>query len=450
MQKIKVEFEKLINESIDKSNNLTKENNTLTLENIIFDKDFFILNKTGVSLDLYYDNNKININCNELILNNCEINKFIINNIVRNISKLTIKDNCKINELEFINNLALNIDIQNSKIQKIKFEDINKNISPSILKTHQNDYNTKINFDNNTIKNIEILNSDFYGRFYFSKFNHLDKQEDKKNDIKNIKIINSNFYNNFKLHNSTIEKFEIYNTNFEKDADFYKTKFLAEDKKEIYFKSCIFKGLVLFGSSIYNEKVIFEYVTFKEHGHFKNAVFKNGIDLELAIIEKEINFYGIEIKKESNVSQETYRIIKHQLEKLGNKIQANKYYSLELLKRKHNLPFYSPNKWALQLHQWSSNFYQWWFLAFFWIFCTSLFTAMYIHNQSFYDIFYNVITFNESYIKTGLSKIINYMSIINMNKEFIESNFIAFALNKLFLGYLYFQFITSFRKDARK
>lgn len=344
------------------------------------------------------------------------------------------------------------LEFKNSTILNILFNKINSAVASDIRNDNhiKLNYNIKFNYNKN-IENFTIKDSDFYGHFNFSNFN---KKTSNPviigNYIDNLTIDNTTFKNNFKLHNSEIKKIEIDNTNFEKDVDFYKTKFLAADKKNVCFQSIIFRGLALFGDTIFNEKAIFEYVTFKEESHFKNAEFKNGIDLELAIIQKEINFYGMQIKNPKNTSQETYRIIKHQFEKLGNKIEVNNYYALELMKRKQNLPKYSPNKWSLLLHQATSNFSQWWLLSFFWILVVSFFTAFFVHNQSFGDIINNVIALNSSYIKIGLIKMFNYMSILNIDKDLIEKNFEIFMLNKLALGYLYYQFVNSFRKDVRK
>ena len=55
-------------------------------------------------------------------------------------------------------------------------------------------------------------------------------------------------------------------------------------------------------------------------------------------IEKEINFYGAKgLENSEHISQETYRIIKYNCQKIANQIEANKYHALELKKRKEAL-----------------------------------------------------------------------------------------------------------------
>lgn len=40
--------------------------------------------------------------------------------------------------------------------------------------------------------------------------------------------------------------------------------------------------------------------------------------------------------------------------------------------------------------------------------------------------------------------------VLLTSKEIFSSNYLMFVLNKVLLGYLYYQFVTAIRKDTRK
>jgi len=188
--------------------------------------------------------------------------------------------------------------------------------------------------DELSIKNIEIAS-----KVYINKQHSTN---DKMTKISKLNITNSIFKENFKLHHCEVDEILIEDTDFEKHADFNNTTFgNLSNKDTIYFKALNFKGLALFGHCIFNQKVSFRYVTFEDFSHFKNATFKRGLDLDYANITKEMNFFGIkELEtKESmrETSQETYRIIKYNLDNIGNTVDANKFFSLEMQKHKDML-----------------------------------------------------------------------------------------------------------------
>jgi len=191
-----------------------------------------------------------------------------------------------------------------------------------------------------SIKNIEITSKIYINKQCF--------ENDKTTKITNLNIKNAIFKEDFKLHHCEVTKMTVINTDFEKYADFENTtfgNFLIEDT--IYFKSVKFKGLALFGHCIFNQKVSFRDVTFEDFSHFRNATFKRGLDLDYANITKEMNFFGIkELETKESIrttSQETYRIIKYKLDNIGNTVDANKFFSLEMQKHKDML-FSLPKK----------------------------------------------------------------------------------------------------------
>jgi|GEM_PF-2166219 len=371
----------------------------------------------------------------------------------------------------------------NCDIQSLKFENYS-----NLLEEHKYDliFDSFHNKDENNL-NIMIDNSHFYGKFYINKKN-LRENDSKERDIKiqSFYIKNSIFHHNFKLHYAIIEEFEINDSNFEDKADFFNTKFINGHSKKspISFYAINFNELAIFEECEFCEKVDFTYVTFKGLSQFRKATFKKGLNLDNTNIEKDMNFFEIksvdssESKKQT--SQETYRIIKHQLEKQNNKIEANRYYSCELEKRRKNL---ASNLNCIEnilsyivfsLHNMTSAHARNWFLVLMWIIATGLFTTLACDSEipktillslviSFFilGLFHwtyfpiivalisSIILFKVYYVPFHIHEILQHTNLLfNIGKE---NNFssLLFA-NKIALGYLYYQFITSVRKDTSK
>ncbi|WP_072679531.1 hypothetical protein [Arcobacter sp. LA11] len=304
-----------------------------------------------------------------------------------------------------------------------------------------------------TIENIEII----------SKF-YINKQYDGNNSVCKIEkllISNSIFRENFKLHHCEVDEINIKDTDFEKNADFYKSHFKSgfildegKDLTDIYFQAINFRGLTLFGDTIFDNKFHLKYITLEGASHFRNAKFKKGLDLDYTNVNMDnpINFFGIKglsskISK-LNTSQETYRVIKYNFEELANKLEANKYHNLELQKHRKNIYkkvkdwfFYdekiklsdlldgivSSIHWASSIH--SSN----WLLSLIWIFIVSYLTNLYLFNV---------------YLPS-LECMFKYINILSKLEDFNQS-YLVMTLNKVSLGYLYYQFLTAVRKDTRK
>lgn len=289
-----------------------------------------------------------------------------------------------------------------------------------------------------SIKNLTVDSCEFHGKFYINKE---DDEISNQLNIGKLIIKNSEFKNNFKLHNCKVNEIEIKDVDFEKNADFYKSKFIKGiDENDIYFKSINFKSLALFGDTEFFEKLIFKYVTFEGHNHFKSAKLHKGLDLEYTNVQKEINFYGMEILDKNTTSQETYRIIKNQFEKLNNKIEANKYHALEMEQHrksvwknifKCNSFFESLSDGIISLVHWiSSNHSSSWIRALVWIFVVSFITSWSLGSVT-------------------LDNFFKYINILSKIEDF-NCSYMAMTLNKVSLGYLYYQFLTAVRKDTRK
>lgn len=267
---------------------------------------------------------------------------------------------------------------------------------------------------------------------------------DKKIDIYQLRIQNSTFQRDFSVYKACIKNIEIYNVDFESLSEFNEVEF----KGKFNLHEITYKGFTLFDKCIFDTKVEFEYIVFEKFTSFRGSIFNKGLNLEYTSSDKEINFYGIEILDKTTTSQETYRIIKNQFEKLNNKIEANKYHALELeqhrkdIKTKILTDFKSFFKFApdglVSLFHWtSSNHSSNWFLALFWIFIVSFCTNVFLGNTTIDFSLY------------GWNNLFKYINILSKIEDFNDS-YIAMTLNKVSLGYLYYQFLTAVRKDTRK
>lgn len=316
-----------------------------------------------------------------------------------------------------------------------------------------------------SIQELNIINSIFIGKFYINKQYGKNKKEIQ---IDNLSISDSTFEENFKLHNANVKVFSIENTDFERHADFFKSSFftgtLLEDKKEnindgdIGFKGINFRGLALFGDTTFKRKLIFKYVTFEGYSHFRKAKLEQGLDLDYSNIQNEINFFDLQLldtdEAKKHTSQETYRIIKHNFEKIGNKIEANKYLALELEQRKIILENCTNNiqerldLLVFKVNWISSEFGTNWLKPLGFIFITSLVTIWFLHFSLFIELIKDPNIFKFEYIEKALKELFQYMYILNKNDKFLSSPGVV-LFNKALLGYFYYQFLISIRKNTK-
>ncbi len=423
---------------------------------------------------LDFDVSLMSQNDDALIIDKNEIHEIIIlsHDGKKEIRKIQIKkikriafDNCRIQYLPLITapqvwriefdhciindgyNMIKNILTKTNQNKKVYFTECKvENLHFGDVRDIQYNSNVELcyfEFFGGTIEDLTIENIELASKFYINKQYHSNDQTTR---ITNLRISNSIFKENFKLHNCEVHNSRIEDTDFEKHADFFKSIFTKgmnhnETNYEIYFKALNFKGLALFGDCGFKNKLIFQYITFEGFSHFRRAYFKKGLDLDYTNIQKEMNFFdvsGLEhVSSKEKTSQETYRIIKHNFQKLGNVIEANKYHALELEANRDKI--WSTDKFSFELlsdgliscFNWvSSNYSRYWILPLFWIFLVGLITAQQLGC-------------NNLWVDT-----IRYSTITQY--DFINSHPVLFLFNKAALGFLYYQFIIAIRKNTRK
>lgn len=333
-------------------------------------------------------------------------------------------------ELKFINCVFDNVNIFGRLFKSIYFE--NCKINTLLIK---NEVLSNVNYsfiiNSGEIDNFLIKNSKTEHNF------HINHNVNKKLKINNLEIFSSTFEKDFSFHNVIIKNAKIKNCDFNSLSEFINVEFT----EKFDFQEITYKGFTLFDDCKFNTKAEFKYIIFEKMTSFRNSEFNKGIDLEYTSNDEEINFYGIEILDKNTTSQETYRIIKNQFEKLNNKIEANKYHALEMEQHRKSVwdrifndcdSSYKllPDGIVLLIHKLSSNHSSNWFLALSWIFIVSFITSW-------------------SLDAVTVDNFFKYINILSKIEDF-NCSYMTMTLNKVSLGYLYYQFLTAVRKDTRK
>ena len=321
----------------------------------------------------------------------------------------------------------------------------------------------------------------------------LNDKQYRKNEEFELNLLNlkeSTFVGKVKIQFYKIKKADFYNTKFEELADFYQTKF-----DNVIFERTDFKDISVFSEADFNCDVNFQYTKFLSKSIFRDTIIKGKLNLRDTIFNDEANFLDIsstskEITNNSVAvkvaNRETARIIKHHFEKSGNRIEANRYHALELEQRRCELEKNKSSNWnehiVFKVHDLSSEHSTNWLLALSWILCigvctTLLFTSW--TNIFIFPFLYLLYKFTSIFSKNKSYNMILYATIIFVLTIYnIEDNFKNMALinltnsyfifigdigsdelsswqrivlffNKVSLGYLYYQFLMSIRKDTR-
>jgi len=357
---------------------------------------------------------------------------------------LVIFIGCKFKYFKFGN-------IQETTSNKIKVNFLDCNFKKLDCSFVQETKPIEVIINGGSIEDLQIIDSTFVKKF------HINKQySENEIQINKLTIRDSTFKENFKLLNAKVNIFKIENTDFEKHADFFKSEFNGID--DITFKGINFRGLALFGDTTFEKKLIFKYVTFEGYSHFMNANLGQGLDLDYSNIQNEINFFGVQQlnteQAKKNTSQETYRIIKYNFEKIGNKIEANKYLALELEQRKNTLEKTQKNYreyldlFVFKINWWSSEFGTNWLKPLVFILLTSVITIWLMHFSLFIELIQNPFALKVEYIIKIIKELPQYMYLLNKSDS-LTSNPTILLMNKALLSYLYYQFLISIRKNTK-
>lgn len=290
-----------------------------------------------------------------------------------------------------------------------------------------------LNIQGGKIKKIFIENRILNEKAYFNK------NSQKEVEIEELHIQSSIFKNNFKIHNAVIRHFDkMKDVDFEKNFDLLNCK--LDSGSEICFSGVKFKGLAFFNHSHFKKQLIFNKVSFFENVSFIQAQFDAGIDLERMTPKKTINFAGAtgldSAASKHKTSRESYRIIKHNFRILDNQIDTNRYHTLELDAERRFIwdqdqitKEYLSDGIVSLIFCYTSYYGKYWILPLFWIFVVGFLTSSYLG-------------------EINLNNVLSYMSL---SSSFPKNTPTFLSLiNKGALGFLYYQFIMSVRKNTKK
>lgn len=389
-------------------------NSICDFENILVDEEIKIILKEK---DLSFKYQK------KSYLNNYPLNVLFI------FTKCTFQNNITINMINPKNNIYF--------IDCIFKKDL-------IIKSSlENDEVVSFNLDGGKINNLIIKNSIINTNLHI---NHTSKE---RLNIKNFEVLNSTLKQDFSFYNSNINNVNIKNCDFNSLLEFNECNF----KNKFNLEEITCKGFALFDICTFNSNAIFKHIAFEKFTAFRGTKFKKCLDLEYISNDKAINFFDINIIDKLKISQETYRIIKHNFEELGNKIEANKYHALELEQKRIKLEDDKESDWkekcVFRFHDWSSNHSTNWFRPLWLSLVIAILTVFFTNISIAIDLFFNPSLFKFEYIAKIWNEFWQYCYIGNMSDKLKASPFVFF-INKISLGYLYYQFLLSVRKDTRK
>ncbi|MBJ9559766.1 hypothetical protein [Citrobacter sp. FDAARGOS_156] len=302
------------------------------------------------------------------------------------------------------------------------------------------------NTDGTTVKinRLRIENCRVEGKFVLnnSRVNHILikdsefkwKVELKYGHIDDIELINTNFKGLFDSFSTRYGKFYCFKNIFSDFVGFEKCKFAA-----------------LEGDSELNQLSVFKFVTFIGFTNFRNSKFYQGLDLEDTNLKEAPNFLNIELLS-GNTNRETLRIIKNSFDKIGNHIEANKFFVLEMSKYKQELSKKPLNqeKLIFWLNEKTSNFGQSYLLPIFWVVIFSIIYYLIILGYES-NLLYRLMPYANEKIKLVSSvfngvaaSIIPFKSLLRDGMEFISLLFyIIFAS-------LIWQIIVAVKRHTRR
>ncbi|WP_066153273.1 hypothetical protein [Aliarcobacter cryaerophilus] len=377
-----------------------------------------------------------------------------------------------------------------SKETPFLFSQVLEDLSPNTIllsecKFYDNTTITSYKQNKFTLQQLKAVNTFFKGELYITnvKFDNIYIEDC---NIQSLKIQMSLIENLNIFGNKKNERFiKKINTAGSKISNFFKLKDL--EIEELYLNDTSIKNTILRNIFVKNQFNL-ENTTFETRLDFYNVEYKNTIDLESAKIPDETNFeefkFDIDLK---TISRKTARQIKHSFEKIGNRIDANKFHSIELSARENELKknFYTnPENFLSFLvfffHGLTSRHSRDFLLPFLWIISVSMYTYIgftiekvcgfnillifsFIHIILFLIVFWinykylavissiciGSLFFRFLGLDFSFENILKFTNILNQ-KVFEKDFSLILFVNKILLGYLYYQFITAVRKDTSK
>ncbi len=212
----------------------------------------------------------------------------------------------------------------------------------------------------------------------------------------NINIYHSSatiFNSKFEFKNNKVNSFYVDDTNHFGLVDTFGTHFDRFNISKSIFKDFVGFEECQFGS-IDNQSIqnisTFKYATFLSFVNFRNTTFNSGLDIKNINLKEAPNFLNVNIHS-NNSNRETFRIIKNSFDKIGNNIEANKFFVFEMKKYKEELKNSDQyqERFILFLNENISNFGQSYIKPILWIIALSVVYTLIVvgyENNSLYKI----------------------------------------------------------------
>lgn len=354
-----------------------------------------------------------------------------------------------------------------------------------------------LNFDRSRFKN-RLFNTEQYNypddkHILILKFNKCTfEKEFKLNNysINEFILDTSIFKDKVEFKNNNILDVNILNTKFEQVSSFINSKFT-----NLYISDSTFNDNIDFKDSIFGIKdkltknpTTLKSVLINKSINFRNVKFYYGLDIPDTKINDLSNFSNADLAVKYT-PRDTYRRLKHEFDSIGNIIEANKFYQKEMQKMEEDLKDKLPKvflEWIVfKIHDMSSKHSQDWLLSLYW---TTVITFLYSHlkvfscqeNIEYYIIPFvlNVIAFIYILLEAIISKSINIahkiLSVLttyliysfitkditledfsnNLNPFSIMTRYDTLTFStliyKITVAYLLYQLIISIRQNTRR
>ncbi|CAM3611129.1 hypothetical protein [Halomonas lysinitropha] len=151
--------------------------------------------------------------------------------------------------------------------------------------------------------------------------------------IREIDLSNTVFNDKFALINAEISCLRIRNVNFNGLADLFQSKFGSLlVRKSIFRDFAGFENCQFGVAATEKSKILLQYVSFYSFTNFRGGRFLLPLDLRNTNFKEQPNFLGchFDTVARKQTDRETFRIIKQSFEAVGNRIEANAFYALEM------------------------------------------------------------------------------------------------------------------------
>lgn len=224
--------------------------------------------------------------------------------------------------------------------------------------------------DRKRILRLKIRNTSIKARFILNDV-----------EIESFECMDSVFTAKVEMKNCRIKDFQTENTNFEKLVDFYETRFAHFVLRKSILSDFVGFEACQFGDpdvqrraqvpTVQPESARFEYATFMSFANFRDTRFYTGLDLRNSNRKELPNFIGAWFSSDAKkmTDRETFRIIKYSFDAVGNHVDGNTLFAMEM--RSYRTELKGTKRYAERFLLWCNDIFadfgQSYLLPIFWL-----------------------------------------------------------------------------------